>query len=314
MDYALNYSAAAAELIRRGAIEIDLFKCAAWPDMIASAQALGRVYIHFPLRVGMGTGDALNTETNSAPDWNAIERMLAETSTPWINVHLGPRPEDHPAISVGSTAPADVEQLTESLIRDVAAVVDRFGADRVLGENIFGAEGMHPRAAVLPNVVREVVETTGCGFLLDLSHARLAAEELDMAPKAYIEALPVDRIKEIHVTGIQRFGEQWVARAQAMGMDKDTLRHLKGRRIDHLPMTSEDWSFMRWSLAQTRDGVWQAPDIVAFEYGGIGDFFRSTTVEEALVVQVPRMYDLVKSEAALWVTQGGVPEPFWSSS
>jgi uncharacterized protein (UPF0276 family) len=314
MNYALNYSAEAAELIRRGAIEVDLIKCAAWPDMIASARALGPVYVHFPLRVGMGIGGAINSETESAPDWDAIERMVTETSTAWVNVHFGPYPEDHPDVPAESTAPADVEQLTASLIRDVEAITARFGPERVVGENIFGAQGMHPRAATLPDVVRKVIETTGCGLLLDLSHARLAAEELGMSSKAYIEALPVDRIREIHVTGIQHFDEPWVAHAQAAGIDAETLMDIQGRKIDHLPMVADDWTFLSWALTRIRAGAWRKPEILAFEYGGLGDFFRSTTVDEALAVQVPRMYRWVKGGDDLCTIGGGPHEPFWSSS
>ncbi len=48
--FALNYSPQAADLLRAGQIEIDLFKCPAWPDLIAEAQAaapgLHSLFIH----------------------------------------------------------------------------------------------------------------------------------------------------------------------------------------------------------------------------------------------------------------------------
>jgi hypothetical protein len=67
------------------------------------------------------------------------------------------------------------------------------------------------RPTYLPETICRVVEETDCGLLLDLSHARLAAWALNMDPQDYVNQLPVQRICEIHVTGIQRIDRHWVA-------------------------------------------------------------------------------------------------------
>lgn len=291
-DLAVNYSAAVADLVNRGEAKLELYKCPAWPDLVTRINGGGPVYVHFPLRVGMGTGVPINTETGYEPDWDAFESLLTKTGTPWVSAHMGPTPADHPGLT---DAPweTQVTVVTEALIRDLQTWVDRYGAGRVVGENIFEYYGMHLRATVIPEVLTEVIETVGCGLLLDLSHARIAARDLGMDAKAYVEALPVAHLREVHITGIQRFDERWVRLAKAGGVPAETIERRKGRMIDHLPMTDADWAFFDWALSRIRDGAWQTPEIVAYEYGGVGRDFEAVTLREELAAQVPRLYAMV---------------------
>ena len=52
MNFAINYSPQAGELLKQGKIEINLFKCPDWPELIQEASALAPVYVHFPLIAG----------------------------------------------------------------------------------------------------------------------------------------------------------------------------------------------------------------------------------------------------------------------
>jgi uncharacterized protein len=295
IDYAVNYSAAAASLLRQGRIQVDRFKCPAWPDVIRKARTENPVYVHFPLRAGPGLGSPVNSETKEPPDWDHFKGLMDETDTPWISVHLGPNPGDHPDIPPGSTEPTHVEQIADAAIRDIDAVVAKFGPDRVVAENIFEYYGMHVRAAVLPEVITRVVETTGCGLLLDLSHARLAARDLGWDPWAYLDALPVHRIREIHITGIQRFDARWVERLEKENAPQARIDELSGREIDHLPMTPRDWEALSQTLDRIKSGAWACPRIIAFEYGGIGPFFEALTEPSILSKQIPRMRERVRA-------------------
>jgi hypothetical protein len=40
IQLAVNYSTATADLLRSGQIRFDRFKCPAWPDLVATAQAI----------------------------------------------------------------------------------------------------------------------------------------------------------------------------------------------------------------------------------------------------------------------------------
>ena len=292
MELAVNYSAAAAELYAEELIQVERFKCPAWPALLNGIEVDVPVYVHFPLLVGTGQGQPVDTETDTAPDWTGIDTLLGMTATPWISTHLGPRPADFPMLT---QRPWDeqIRIIQEALIGDLTSLVARFGSDAVVAENIFEYFGMHLRPAVLPNVISEVIESAGCGFLLDLSHARLAARDLSMDPQSYIEALPVTHIREIHVTGIQRFDAHWVERFRKAGIDADRIAQLENRWIDHLPMTEEDFDFFAWVLERIRSGAWRTPEIIAFEYGGVGPEFSALTLKDVLAEQVPRLHAMV---------------------
>jgi uncharacterized protein (UPF0276 family) len=242
----------------------------------------------------MGIGDAIDTETHAPADWMHIEAHLERTRTPWVNVHVGPSVQDYPDIPVDSSDPAHVDTLTTNIIRDVNALVTRFGADRVVIENVYDYAGHHLYAGFSPSVLHRVVEETGCGFLLDLSHAYLAAHYLELDPKPYTQALPTAHIREIHISGNQRIEGAWFARMRDAGIQETHLQKVKGHMRDHLPMTQADWSYTEWAMAQVDNGTWRTPEIVAFEYGGVGPIFQALTNVETLAEQIPRLYPLVK--------------------
>jgi uncharacterized protein (UPF0276 family) len=298
MQFAVNYSREAADLVRSGQIQVDHFKCPAWPELIATVQKVRPAYVHFPLVVGLGIGDAVDTETHQAADWRTVETLLAQTETPLVNVHLAPTTMDYPDIPAETTDPAHVEMLTDHTIRDVDAIVKRFGQERVIVENIHDEGGTYLRCALLPQVIRRVTQETGCGFLLDLSHARLAAHCLGVDAREYTNALPVERIREIHITGLQRFEGHWLESLQQAGVAAQVIQRFAGRLFDHFPMTEQDWEFFAWSMEWVRGGAWGQPWAIAFEYGGVAPLWEAMTKGDVLREQVPRLRDMVKQSPA----------------
>jgi hypothetical protein len=133
--------------------------------------------------VGQGVGNAADTETDAPPDWDKFAALLARTDSPWINLHLGASPSDHPDVPLLSVAPEHVARVGDALIRDVAAVVARFGpsASSSRTSRLFGT---HLRAAVLPETVAGGEETAADSCAI--SHTRAAAEELGMTEQAFI--------------------------------------------------------------------------------------------------------------------------------
>jgi uncharacterized protein len=145
----------------------------------------------------------------------------------------------------------------------------------------------------LPQVISRVIEETVCGFLLDLAHARLAARYLDISAREYVGALPTDRIREIHITGVQRVDERWVERARQAGVAEEDIQNYAGKVMDHLPMTEADWTFFTWAMEQIHSGAWAQPWVVTFEYGGLTGFFKATTDRDVLADQIPRLHTLI---------------------
>jgi hypothetical protein len=292
MRFAVHYSRPAADLIDAGRIAVDAFKCPAWPDLIAAVQARYPMYVHFPLRVGQGTGDAIDTETRQPADWRKVEAVLAQTGTPFVNVHLEPTTDDHPGIPADTTDPGDIARLTDCLIRDLRTVVERFGPERVIAENVPNADDCL-RPVYLPAVVRRVIEECNCGLLFDISHARRAARALGMEATEYIRLLPVERTREIHLSGIQQFDERWIAVLRNAGLSDAVIAQFAGRWQDHLPLTDADWAFTAWALEQIAGGHWGEPQILSLEYGGVGPVWEAFTDPAILAEQVPRLAAMV---------------------
>ncbi|HEY8416110.1 MAG TPA: DUF692 family multinuclear iron-containing protein, partial [Thermaerobacter sp.] len=134
-----------------------------------------------------------------------------------------------------------------------------------------------PRAAVEPEVIGRVVAETGCGFLLDLAHARITAASLGLDPRRYVAALPVHRLCELHVTGLGHDGR---------------------RERDHMPLREPDWDLLTWTLDQVEAGVFARPWVLACEYGGAGPAFDWRTDPAVMADQFPRLAALVQSMGA----------------
>ncbi|HID35316.1 MAG TPA: DUF692 family protein [Anaerolineae bacterium] len=299
MKFGLNYSKVAIKLYEEGVIAPDVFKCPAWPDLISQVKDRYPIYIHFPLGVGAGIGSAIDGETKAPADWDKFEKLLADTGTPYLNLHLH-APLDRFGLNAAGASPFHGEQTLENLIRDVEGVIRRFGKERVIVENGFnlGPDPLYP--AYHAEIARQVVEATGCGFLFDISHARIAAMRQGQDLHEYVAQLPLRAIREIHVTGMQVVDAYWLQRAMASGLSLEVIESyigpggawLPNGMTDHLPLSEEDWAIMAWAAAQLRSGAWAEPWVLSLECGGLGPFWEATFTEEEMREQVPRLQNL----------------------
>jgi len=266
MEFAINYSHEAASLLSAERIRLDRFKVPDWPWLVAEACAHLSAAVHFNLKARLGR---LNHT-----DWTPVENLLAQTGTPYVNLHLVPEVKDYPYMPADVPDPEQFEHVVNAMLVDVTAVVEHFGAQRVIVENVpyRGPRGEVLRPAVEPQVIQRIVKETGCGLLLDISHARIAAHHLGLDPLEYMLSLPVSHLRELHFTGLHRLGE---------------------RLQDHLPVLPEDWPVLEWVLERVRGGDWPHPWLLAFEYGGVGDKFKHRSEAYVIAEQAPRLYDMV---------------------
>lgn len=49
--------------------------------------------------------------------------------------------------------------------------------------------------------LRELTKRTGCGMLLDVNNVFISSTNLDLDPRAYIDAYPLEKVEEIHLGG-----------------------------------------------------------------------------------------------------------------
>jgi len=278
MRFAINYSPQAEKLWRAGRIQVDLFKCPDWPDLVARVGAIHKLYVHCSLITWSRGRDNI--------DFAQLRRWLDTTETLVINTHF--------ALERSDFAPEcriRPEAVVERAARFLSPLCERFGAENVVIENIPYPEGSWIEGLLEevadPAVISEVVRRTGCGLLLDIAHAIRACEGTGCQDvRAYLNALPTHALRELHVTGI-------LPEPDAQGI-----------RRDHFAMTEADWAMTEWALGQIRAGNWRKPETMAFEYGGVGARFETRSETAVIAAQTPRMYQLAKSvEATHWVAR-----------
>ena len=221
-------------LLDAGEIEVDRLKAAEWMD----ESQLDAVIAQRPVLLHLDDGLIWPHSRRWAA---ALAQLARRTATPWLSVHLDlgwaflayrwPGPSLIPRAQAQRWAVRSVRRL-----QDVCSVP-------VLVENMPRWSRSRPAYTADPAFISAVVEESGCGLLLDLGHARIAAHYQGEPVHDYLARLPLDRLVEIHVSGPRP------------GPFRD------GRLIDaHQPMQEVDYALLAWVLEQSE------PRAVTLEY------------------------------------------------
>lgn len=271
MKLAVNYTPQAAELLTSDRIDTTYFKCPDWDDVIAEAQQYRPVYVHFPLHAGNGKLKDV--------DWNRVEAFMARTETQFVNIHIAPHVDQFPGLSINAEGQEAEERVVSHILNELKPITARFGKDNIILENV--PYDPTPRFSILrpalmPAVFSQIVYESGCGLLLDTAHARIAALHTDQNPIDYLNALPGDQLRELHVTGT------------LYDQDEERWR-------DHFAMMDEDWLLVELTFENIQQGKWAAPQIVALEYGGVGPLFDWRSKHEVLLADMPRLTEFVET-------------------
>lgn len=84
-----------------------------------------------------------------------------------------------------------------------------------------------------PDTFSILIQAIGCGVLLDLAHAQISAFNMGWKdPREYLEALPLDKVREIHTNHPYN----------------DNNKQMLDR---HLPLQESDLDILRWTLDHT---------------------------------------------------------------
>ena len=258
MKFAVNYSTPLRDLIRQNAVKVDLLKCPEWDGIVNAAKPYCPVYIHYEISLGAGNIQKLNIDL--------IEHFLQTTPTPHLNTHLS----NIPALEADNQA--NRKKMLGNWKADIAYLRDQFSGVKIIAENLPWHDFLpYLRIAADPDLISEVIEECDLGLLLDLSHAQISAQAFGIDFKEYISRLPLHRLAELHITGICEYA---------------------GFPTDHFELQPQDWAAVAWAADQINAGAWHRPEIVAFEYGGIGDVFCWRTEPSVLKEQVPLLYQI----------------------
>lgn len=134
--------------------------------------------------------------------------------------------------------------------------------------------GFNERASMknINEVNWEYANKTNAELLLDIAHAKVTAKNSHESVYDYLNRLPLNKVKEIHIVGTA---------------EKENVE----LRDWHLEMKEEDYEILQWTLLKSK------PDIVTLEYGGPGEVFSWRSDKEALKRQLIRLIEICKNLA-----------------
>ena len=243
MLLACNYSRPLLELLSAGAVEVEYIKLSR-ADMLEEEMKVAR-----PLRpVLLHTLDRVGEIAASVdePAWQRANSHLKRAGSPHVAMHLVLQRDDWDApVDLQQQSP-EVRRRMRECIRDTVRLACAALDVPLLLENApyYGSRGT-VHAVTDPLYVCDLLTTTDTGLLLDLAHIRVAAYYLSVDPREYVKQMPLERVREIHVSG--------------------PGRNERGEFHDrHDEMSGTDWSLLEFVLERT------GPQVITLEYGGTG--------------------------------------------
>lgn len=189
-----------------------------------------------------------------------LRRYLAVAHGEWISIHLEMLPWHVYVLSARWGIHLDPPPADRAIDRFVRTL-DRFHRAvqlPILIENLPSLPVKKYNYAIDPKVITHILERTKAGMVLDIAHARIAASYLEVDTEEYLAALPLDKVQQIHVSGIRRVDGVW--------------------QDSHESMRERDYDLLEWALERCQ------PRVVTLEY------FRD---QRSLKEQLHRLRELI---------------------
>jgi len=252
----VNLSNALIDLVHSGEVQIDAIEVVPHltPERIREARAAlpGMPFNFHAGRVGLDLYRRAD-----------LPRYLALCpEAPFISLHLAPLPIWITVAAMRSHIYLP-QPPTAVLVRQFIRKVKRLQARETLPVILENMAVLHPgkyRFESDPQVIKRVLEETGCRMLLDLSHARIAAQERSMPVEDYLLALPLDKVMQVHVSGCrERDGVLYDAHQTLQEADYALLKWV-------LPHIKPDWltlEYFREDRGTVKEQVMKLKSIVA---------------------------------------------------
>lgn len=130
-----------------------------------------------------------------------IRDTLEQTQAPWLSVHLG-FSADQVTFKDGmqpTSAPLERAALISRLIRSVSTLKQALSVPLLLENLDYNATGAYEHICE-PEVITAVLKATDTYLLLDLAHAQVSAARLGHALNNYLERLPLERVRQLHIS------------------------------------------------------------------------------------------------------------------
>ncbi|MCL2255118.1 MAG: DUF692 family protein [Lachnospiraceae bacterium] len=252
-----NWSLELFDLITNQQVSVDYIKTGAFgafDEYFQTMRSLKPILLH-----GLSHYETAGMKNSGIVDFDRANRLLAECGSPHYGLHL--------AITNADMAPdMSIKDIPERMAKVVQIFKKKLAVPLLL-ENIPES----PQEIVLYDYfpysaaeqIAKIIYDNDVGFLLDLTHAKIACMTRGWDVRDYLRALPLERIREIHVNGAGR---------DAGGFPDDT----------HEAMEDEDFELLDFVLS------YAAPEIISLEYIGTPTE-AADEIREKLRVQLNRL-------------------------
>ncbi len=160
---------------------------------------LGRIRESYPLSlhgVGLSIGGA---EALSAAHLDRLARLVARYQPASFSEHLAW--SSHGGNFFNDLLPLPYDRQTLQRVCDHVDQVQQHLGCRMLIENPSTYVEFDASTLDEPQFLREIVRRTGCGLLLDVNNANVSCTNHGRDPAAYLGAMPLDAVGEIHLAG-----------------------------------------------------------------------------------------------------------------
>lgn len=235
---ACNWSASLEALLIEEAGIIDYIKTGVYgsfEEQFATIRSYRPILLH-----GLGCFDHSGMKDIGAVDFERANRLIAQCGSPHYGLHLAIKNADMPS-------PMSDEEIHGLMSRQIKVFQHTLAVPLLLENTPDSPEDRtvfdHYPYAEAEKIRRLVVEND-VGLLLDLTHASITAAFRGWDIHAFLLALPLERIREIHVNGHG---------TDTQGFPIDT----------HQAMEAEDYRLLYWVLEHSH------PEFVTLEYSGV---------------------------------------------
>jgi uncharacterized protein (UPF0276 family) len=152
-----------------------------------------------------------------APPTDATLAAIAEhadrTRTPWIGEHLAfisaGALDEAPAVELTYTVcPQLSEETVERVEVNLSRLRPRFTSPLIL-ENSPQYFAVPGSTMTMPEFVAEVARRCDVDLLLDVTHFLITTGNMGLDPVASVHALPLDRVVEVHLSGMSNQSGRW---------------------------------------------------------------------------------------------------------
>ena len=145
-----------------------------------------------------GSADPLSRE-----HLRRLKTLVRRTNTPWLSDHLCWGSVDgtytHDLLPMPYTFEA--ARVTAEKIRQAQDFLEI----PVAVENVSSYAEFHASEMTEWEFLNEVVEQADCGILLDVNNIYVSSQNHNFNPRDYIEAVPPERVAQIHIAGHSKF-------------------------------------------------------------------------------------------------------------